>query len=384
MSVRKTAYHPPFTDLLQQKGPRWVKVTGEVPLGSEPLRVDDLIELRAEGVRDVTDEGETLCGMWRHLRRVGLLEYKSVVWPFHHGDLFRLLAYGFVWLFQHQERPRQADGDRTTRWRPDEVTLFLVVPSLNKALRDELAALRLALPPSVRGYHAVEGAPLPLVVVDLGAVAEHEADDFARTFAGRAPLLLATRRWMSQHLSHGATMTLYATPDLEGYDVFVAQCLAAFTPEERLAGLAPEVRLAGIPPEVRLAGLPPEVRLAGLAPEERLAGLAPEERLAGIPPEVRLAGLAPEVRLAGLAPEVRLAGLAPDERLAGLAPEERLAGLAPEELAKVVPVEQRLVGLSEAEQVLALPDHLLRALSEEYIDTLPQAVQATVRARRAR
>lgn len=298
-----------------------MKVTGEVPLGSEPLRVDDLIELRTEGVRDPADEGETLCGMWRYLRRVGLLEYKSVVWPFHHGDLFRLLAYGFVWLFQHQERPRQADGDRAARWRPDEVTLFLVVPSLNKALRDELAALRLALPPSVRGYHAVEGAPLPLVVVDLEAVAEHEADDFARTFAGRAPLLLATRRWMSQHLSHGATMTLYATPDLEGYDVFVAQCLAAFTPEERLAGLAPE---------------------------ERLAGLAPEERLAG------------------------------------LAPEERLAGLAPEEVAKVVPVEQRLVGLSEAEQVLALPDHLLRALSEKYVDTLPQAVQATVRARRAR
>ncbi len=44
--------------------------------------------------------------------------------------------------------------------------------------------------------------------------------------------------------------------------------------------------------------------------------------------------------------------------------------------------EQRLAGLSEAEQVLALPDHLLRALSEDYIATLPADVQAKVRARR--
>jgi hypothetical protein len=57
-----------------------------------------------------------------------------------------------------------------------------------------------------------------------------------------------------------------------------------------------------------------------------------------------------------------------EERLAGLAPEQRLAGLAPE-LA-----------------VLALPAEMLRALSEEYVRSLPADVQKEVkkRLRRAR
>ncbi len=91
-------------------------------------------------------------------------------------------------------------------------------------------------------------------------------------------------------------------------------------------------------------------------------------------PEERLSGLAPEQRLAGLAPEQRLAGLAPQERLAGLAPEQRLAGLAP---------EQRLTDLSPEQSVLALPVQVLRALSEEYIASLPDEVQSEVRARLA-
>ena len=90
------------------------------------------------------------------------------------------------------------------------------------------------------------------------------------------------------------------------------------------------------------------------------------ELLTWLTPEERLAGLAPEQRLAGLAPEQRLAGLAPEQRLAGLAPAERLAGLAPDHA------------------VLVLPDDALRALSPSYLATLPDDVQAAVRARLAR
>ena len=75
-----------------------------------------------------------------------------------------------------------------------------------------------------------------------------------------------------------------------------------------------------------------------------------------------------------LPPEQRLAGLAPEQRLAGLAPEQRLAGLAP---------EQRLAGLTEAQAVLALPDAMLRALSNEheYLATLPEETRAAIRRR---
>ena len=70
-----------------------------------------------------------------------------------------------------------------------------------------------------------------------------------------------------------------------------------------------------------------------------------------------------------------LARLPPEERLAGLLPEQRLAGLAP---------EQRLVGLTEAQAVLALPDAVLRGLSNEYLATLPRATRAIVQKRLAR
>ncbi|MEZ4313285.1 MAG: hypothetical protein R3F14_35135 [Polyangiaceae bacterium] len=53
-----------------------------------------------------------------------------------------------------------------------------------------------------------------------------------------------------------------------------------------------------------------------------------------------------------------MARMPPEQRLAGLAPEQRLAGLAP---------EQRLAGLTEAQAVLALPDAVLRGLTNEYL-----------------
>ena len=43
--------------------------------------------------------------------------------------------------------------------------------------------------------------------------------------------------------------------------------------------------------------------------------------------------------------------------------------------------EERLVGLAPAQAVLALPDAVLRGLSDAFIATLPEDVHATVRAR---
>ena len=68
-----------------------------------------------------------------------------------------------------------------------------------------------------------------------------------------------------------------------------------------------------------------------------------------------------------------IAEIARPDQLTRLSPEQRLAGLAP---------EQRLAGLAPGYEGLAFPDAALRALSDEYIATLPAEVQATVRARR--
>ncbi len=295
MSPKKTAWHPPFTGLLQERSPRWAKVTGEVQLTTEPLRVDDVIEVWADRPHDPGDVGETLRGMWRFIVVVGLLEYKSAVWPFQHGDLSRLIAYGMLWRASHQRRESLADGSRTERLAAHELTLLLAIPSINEALRDELDDLALVLPPSASGYHQVPDPPLPLVVIDLGVVAEREDDDLLRFFAGLPLRTVEGSIWVDHHQSRkGDAMTTTATPDLYGYDEYIARMMERLTPEQRLAGLAPE---------------------------QRLAGLAPEQRLAG---------------------------------------------------------------LSEGEQVLALPDHVLHALSDAYVATLPAETQAAIRARLGR
>ena len=79
--------------------------------------------------------------------------------------------------------------------------------------------------------------------------------------------------------------------------------------------------------------------------------------------------MSPENRLIGLAPEQverALGVLAPEQRIGGLAPEQRVAGLAPEQL------------------VAVMPEEVLRALSDEFIDQLPEPTRSTVRARRGR
>ncbi|MFO0755878.1 MAG: hypothetical protein U0359_05275 [Byssovorax sp.] len=91
--------------------------------------------------------------------------------------------------------------------------------------------------------------------------------------------------------------------------------------------------------------------------------------------------LPPEQRLAGIALEQRLAGLTPEQVLHAYAPEQRLAGLAPEQVLHAYAPEQRLAGLTEAQAVLALPDAMLRALSSDYIETLPRATRAAIKRR---
>ena len=248
MSAKKTAWHPPFTGLLQERCPRWARVTAEVQLTSEPLRVDDVIEVWADRPYDPRDVGGTLRGMWRYVVVVALLKYKSVVWPFQRGDLYRLFAYGMLWLSARQRRERRSDGSRDERLAAHELTLLLAVPSINDALRDELDELGLALPASDDGYFVVASSPLPLVIIDLGAVAEREDDDLLRAFAGKSARTLATQQWMRQHQnSRSDAMSTRATPDLEGYNDFVAFMLDGLTPEERLMGLAPEHIVLALP-----------------------------------------------------------------------------------------------------------------------------------------
>lgn len=177
-----------------------------------------------------------------------------------------------------------------SRWRPaaHEVTLILAVPSINSALRDELDDLGLTLPPSHTGYHYITDALLPLVVIDLRAVAERDDDDVLRCFAGLPLHTVEARRWVGQHWStEGKPMSTHATPDLYGYDEFIDRLNQELTPAQRLRGLTPAQRLEGLAPAERLEGLSVGEAILAL-PVEALRGLT-DAFLATLPDEVQAA-----------------------------------------------------------------------------------------------
>jgi hypothetical protein len=182
MSTTRTAWHPAFTVFLRERRPLWAEVEAEVTLAAEPLRVDDVITLRAGHRRDDHDEGQSLRGLWRHLRAVMLVEFKSRAREFRQGDLHRLLAYGHLWCAERKTSPA-------------DVTLALVVPRVNDALRGELASAGLTLALRDDGYHEVAGPPSPLVVAELRVIAAREGDDVRATTCCAGSPSTARSRW---------------------------------------------------------------------------------------------------------------------------------------------------------------------------------------------
>ncbi len=348
MSSERTAWHPPFTTLLRERGPRWAKVTGEPQLTQEPMRVDDLIELRVDVPRDPGDHGNVLRGLWPQVRVVALVEFKSVSRPFRRGDLARLLSYGLVWFYAHQSHdaltvPAPSGEPTRRRGAMADLTLALVTATVTPTLVNEVAELGLSLTRADDGYHRANGGFCTLLIIELSRAAEREHDELMAWFAGRAAALsVEATRWIGQNTSEVIAMDK-ASPDLSGYDDWI----------DRL-----------------LASVPLERRIGALDSDESQAAL--DRLLASIPVEKRLAGLDPEEVARSLPMEKRLAGLDPEEVARSLPMEKRLAGLDPEEVIRALPVEHR---------VLALPDDALAALSEQYVATLPDDVQAAVRAR---
>lgn len=51
---------------------------------------------------------------------------------------------------------------------------------------------------------------------------------------------------------------------------------------------------------------------------------------------------------------------------------------------ELIPPEQRLAGLAPEQAVLALPDEVLRGLSDEFLEKLPEPILAAVRRRLGR
>ena len=231
-----TLWHHAFYQLLIDRGPPTIDIQLEVPLSLYPSRVD-LLLIRRTGHPPRDHEAKTLRGLWPLLGERTLADFKSPGRAFRAGDLLRLLRYG---LEYHELNV----GELT---RLDALTLVLIVPRSNKALRDELDLLQCTLRPDSAGYARLEGRLLYTThIVFLEEVAAAERDEFLHVFTHKQAIRdTHIARWLEQWLV-GKVTTMRDTEQLEGFDDVLAKLFASLPTEKRLAGLSVNERLAGL------------------------------------------------------------------------------------------------------------------------------------------
>jgi len=261
MGAKPTAWHVLFVEALKERRPPGFEVQAEVPLSSDPMRVDVLL-LRREGGERRDAEARILSGLWPLVEKEALVDYKSPTRSFRAGDAFRRLSYGAQYQAEH-----------VGRLAPRQLALVLAVPARTGELLEEVARLGCRLEPHSPGYERLLGLPWPAWVVVLAQVPEAQRDDLLRCVA-TGKIMGEALLWCAAHL-FGPAREL-SMGQLEGYDELVGKMMASLTVEQRLAGLSPVERLAGLAPEEQYLALSDEVL-------RRL----PESLIASLPEHIR-------------------------------------------------------------------------------------------------
>ena len=227
---------------------------------------------------------------------------------------------------------------------------LLVVPERTPALEREAQARGFGWQELGDGYSELTGGLFRVLVAEMGVVAEAEDDDMLRLFGKNPAHTQEARRFWAELV--GSKEAMMNVSELEGYDEVIQRFLAELPAEQRLAGLQGNDEVI----QRFLAGLPAEQRLAGLQGNDEVI----QRFLAGLPAEQRLAGLQGNDEVI-------------QRFLAELPTEQRLAGLPPEQVVQAVGTEHLL---------LAMSDDVLRALSDDFVEKLPEPTRGLIRARR--
>lgn len=286
---RRTVWHAFFAALLLERRSPDFDVLVEVPLSSEPQRVDVLL-VRKRRPNTPPAAGKVLRGLWPRLGSDSLVEFKSAARPLRRGDLIRLLGYGAQYHARHVAR--------LTRGEP---ALVLVVPRLSPTLHGELGRLGFRLGAGEGGYWPIEGGPYRGWVVSLEQVGRAERDEVLKPFV-HAKLALPednqSLRWWRQRVSGPSGDDMADLSKLEGYEEMMTQLFERLPPDQlgRLLAKMP-AKTRAYAAEWLLAKMPAETLATLLA--EKFAAL-PAEKLSALPAEKRLAGLSARERLAGL------------------------------------------------------------------------------------
>ena len=319
-----TAWHPVLVVLLEHVLPGgFYQCISEFQLSREPLRIDVVIVRRTHP--GTPPPPHLLASVVGDLADHTLVHFKGPTDALERDDARMLLAYALQYLVVAEIED------------PAPVALRVVAPRLTPRFVEALEALGCELTAVAAGVH--EGR--------LGA------------FPLRAIETVPANARAGEHLLYTVSPAMLADPGgipaLSGEESEVFYALREHV--EQLRHPLPGHKRRAMKDEEKVAESFEE------AMRRIMARMSPKERLAGLPPEEVLRAYAPEQRLAGLAPEQVLRAYGPEQVLRAYAPEQRLAGL------------------TEAQAVLALPDAVLRGLSDEYLATLPRETRAAIEKR---
>lgn len=281
MGARRTAWHYLFAIHLRRFADPRFEVRDEVPLSTEPPRMDYLL-LRRTGDAAGAGTGTTLRGLWPRLSLATVMELKTIGRPYRPDDLDRLWSYLHLFRTDQDNRPPSRCDLRGA----------LVVPLRTPSLLADVDEMGLRWEDLGGGYWQLHGGLFTLHVVELEVVCEQEDDDFLRGFTRRGQRTQeGIRFWAELVSSKELGMSLEA---MEDYDEVLKKFLDEIPPEPILKTVSERKLISRMAPEERLAGLTPEERVADLTAEERLLAM-PDSALRYLPDEY-LATLSEPIR----------------------------------------------------------------------------------------
>ena len=156
----RTWWHPLLARLLDYELATAYAVRDEVLVGKLPLRVDILLIRREAGQLSEASRRD-LSVLVPLLNRFTLIEFKGPTDTLEPGDLAQLVGCAFLWHSQQAERVPQAD-----------ISLIVLAPSVNEAIRDELRCLGWQISEHEAGVHRITGGPFTMWLIETDVMAE--------------------------------------------------------------------------------------------------------------------------------------------------------------------------------------------------------------------
>ena len=279
----RTWWHPLLARLLDFELATGYAVWDEVLVGKLPLRVDILLIRREAGELSEASRRD-LSVLVPLLNRFTLIEFKGPTDTLEPGDLAQLVGCAFLWHSQQAERIPQAD-----------VSLVVLAPSVNEAIRDELRCLEWQISEHEAGVHRITGGPFTMWLIETDVMAE----------LGQPVFSLVSRVFLNEHeriieqltrTGHGMLLC-YTLQQIEQFRSLGEEFAMQHADTEYMGELEEELQTAvleAIPVERRLRGLAAEERLRGLSSEEVLRRFTPREVLGRFTPEELAGGLSDE------------------------------------------------------------------------------------------